>query len=118
MTPLIRTAFDVAIESALTLNNQASALLGSGLFEQLVSKSLIREIECTERGMLLHPMQEPRAIVDFFHEALKLTFSREKNANDTYDWITVWPGDRGFNLYIVAAEVFDMTGTVVSPTVD
>ena len=115
MIPLIETAFEQAIESAKSLNNQASALLSNPAFAQLFEIELVREIECTPDGMLLHPMRDPRSIVTYFQTHHQIGFSRERMPNDTYDWITVWPGDRGFALWIVAGEVFNMTGTVITP---
>ena len=115
MIPLFETAFNKAIESGQTLNNQARGLMQDKMFEELIAIELISEIECTPEGMLLHPMKDPMGIVTYFEVHHKIRFSREKNENDTYDWVTVLPGDRGFVLRIIAGEVFDMTGTVVTP---
>jgi hypothetical protein len=114
MIPLIKTAFDEAIASATSLNNQSHCLLHEETFSDLVFMELVREVECTSEGLLLHPMQDPKKIVRFFEEKHGLSFSRERRPNDTYDWVTAWPGPREFMIWVVAGEVFNMTGTVVN----
>lgn len=115
MTPLLNVAFRQAIDQATQLSNQSECLINSPMPEQLVSAELIREMNCTPEGMLLFPIRDPMSVATYFQAHHSLVFSREKNSESTYDWVTIWPDNGGFALWIMAGENIDMTGSVVTP---
>lgn len=115
MTPLLQTAFRQAIDQATQLNHQAECFNHSVMPEELVTNELVREIECTPQGMLLYPMHDPMDVVHYFKTRHQLVFSREKNFEGTYDWVTTWPDQSGFALWIKAGENIDLTGTILQP---
>jgi len=112
MIPLIVTAQNQAMDLADSFHRQAECLQ-KHFWQRLVEEEWIKEIEVTPQGIRMVPMHSPRALVDFFADYAKLTFSRERDENGLYQWVTSFD-EFQILLWIVANENIDMTGTVVT----
>lgn len=72
----------------------------------------ISNLEITEQGLMLEVLGHPAELREAVKSLLGVSFSREKDSDGLYQWITTVPL---FNcqLWIIANESIDLTGTIV-----
>ena len=120
MIQLIANAHFDALRAGGTLCDQAECLRTAPCWEVLIKEGLLQEVECTVDGLLLTPLHSALSIATVLKTSFDMMFTREKDDSGLYQWVSTWsiPGTleqeaRSFQVYILANETLDFTGTSV-----
>ena len=120
MIPLLLNAHTAALVNAGVLQDQARCLRDENCWNILTENGYIQEVECTPKGLLITPLSDPHGIASVFNTAFDMVFTREKDDSGLYQWVSTWSiagtleqEARSFQVYILANESLDFTGTSV-----